>query len=359
MAVKILYIDDEKEIPHGDVQDIQSRLEIPGEFECELSLPPVRLSDLPTMPDALLVDMDLSTAEINGEKIDYLGSTLASEIRMRYSDRPIALITKTQVITALASQIQILEDSVDVDLILEKDDVIEAPEVARRKITALIDGFQKLAKVSKSDWEPVVKLMGADEEEAKLLREASAPIKKGMWTTPVVSRWIRNVVMGYPGILYDELTAATRLGVNLESFQNEKVKVLFQPAEYAGIFAAYKKRWWRDRLFREAQRLILKHNLSGPIPEKFIEAFTLEFGEQLQPAVCIVDGTPVADWVCYILYEPVKLENSIPYYPDSRPDVMDQARVSLKAIDESDKFDENLVDADSFELVVKPRWGLE
>lgn len=75
--------------------------------------------------------------------------------------------------------------------------------------------------------------------------------------------------------------------------------------------------------------------------------------QSLEPAICIYDKTPIADWVCYVLQKPVKQQNSIPYYPDQRPSVMDQARVSFKAIQESNAFDENLVDSDGYEIVSK------
>jgi len=65
------------------------------------------------------------------------------------------------------------------------------------------------------------------------------------------------------------------------------------------------------------------------------------------------DGEPVADAVCYILKEPVKVRNSIRYYPDDRPPVMDEARVSFRAIRESNEFDENLVDEDGRSIVNK------
>ncbi|MCP4373247.1 MAG: hypothetical protein GY797_34850 [Deltaproteobacteria bacterium] len=356
MTITIRYIDDEIKIANRDAQYIKSRLEIPDEFEIDLQLPPKRLSGLSDLQDALLVDMDLSTAEVEGETIAYFGSTLASEMRMHYADRPVILITQPNKITAYK---QLLEDSIDVDLILYKDAVIQDPDNARRKIVALVEGFQSLAKISTKPWALVLQLMGADEEEAELLREAASPLKQGSWTIPQVSRWIRNVVMGFPGILYDDITAATRLGIDLASFQKPNVQNLFQRAAYDGIFSTYKKCWWRNQLFFEARKLILKHELDGPISEKFSEAFKLGFDEQLEPALCIYDQTPVAEWVCYIYNAPVKLQNSIPYYPDSRPDVMDQARVSFKAIDKSEEFDENLVDADSYDLVVKPRWGLE
>jgi hypothetical protein len=197
--------------------------------------------------------------------------------------------------------------------------------------------------------------MGANEDESNLLREAAPPIESKEWNIPQVARWIRNVVMGFPGILYDNLTAATRLGIDLDGFNTPRVQELMEPVKYTGVFSTYRERWWRNRLFGIVQSLMLKHDVRGPVFLKFSEAFSAECGEKLAPAICVHDGTPVADWVCYILKKPVKQRNSIPYYPDSRPQVMDQARVSFKAIQESNEFDESLVDPDSY-VVVKKLW---
>lgn len=356
MTTRVLYIDDEISEPGRAAQYIRSKLEAPGKFEIQLELPPKRLPGLTDLPEALLIDLDLTTAVVDGETINYFGSTLASEMRMRHPACPIVLITKPNILTEYKSQIQMLEDSIDVDLILDKDEVIKNPGETRAQITSLAVGFQALGSIEQHDWQAVLDLMQANPEEANLLREAASPIKD--WTIPQVARWIRKVVMGYPGILYEELTSATRLGINVEAFQDQTLQETLKSAKYKGIFSNQGKHWWRNRLYQIAQKLILQHDLKGPVHSIFNKAFYQEYSIQLAPSICVYDNKPVADWVCYVLKKPVKLKHSIPYYPDSRPDVMDQARVSFTAIDESPEFDERLVDADSYELVVKERWGI-
>jgi len=354
MTTRVLYIDDEIDRPGRDAQKIRELLHIEGEFECELRLPPKVFSDLPVeLPDALLVDLDLSTAPANEEPVSYFGSTLASEMRMRHPVCPIVLITRPHI---MAWKSSLLEESMDVDLIVLKEEIHRGPDEVRAKIVALIEGFQALENIAGQAWRRVLELMGSDENESNQLREAAPPIESKQWNIPQVARWIRNVVMGFPGILYDDLTAATRLGISLDAFRTPGVQQLIEPARYTGVFNTYKERWWRNRLFSIAQSLMLRHELGGPVFLKFSEAFSAEFGENLDPAICVCDGTPVADWVCYILKKPVKQRNSIPYYPDSRPSIMDQARVSFKAIQESNEFDESLVDSDSYETVVKKLW---
>jgi hypothetical protein len=248
-----------------------------------------------------------------------------------------------------------LEESI-IDLTLEKDQVIAEPEKVRRKLGNLIKGYQALSAIQpdRHSWNDVLTLMEANDAEAKLLREAAAPAERGHWMVPQVSRWIREVVLRYPGIVYNELTAATRLGLSLESFQMLQVQKWFESACYTGIFGHDEPYWWRNRLLHRAQELLLEVSVSGPVSEYFIRAFQQKFGQELQPAICIYDHTSGANWVCHILKKPVKVQNSVPYYPDSRPEVMDQARVSFKAILETNEFDPNLVDADSYELVVEP-----
>ncbi len=353
MTVKVLYIDDEIDRPRRDAQKIKSLLEA-DEFECDLQAPPKRVSDLPgDLPDALLVDLDLNSAKIDGDSISYFGSTLAAEMRMRNPECPIILITWAHIIDKYR---QLLEESGDVDLIVEKDIINTDPDRARADITALVKGFKDLRAVEGKGWKEVIALLQSDEDEIKLLHEAAPPLDRGRWNIPQAARWIRKVVMGFPGILYDDLTAATRLGISLESFRKPSLQQFFGNGKYTGPFSSFSDRWWRDRLFKATQSILLEQGITGPIFQKSAEAFKARFNEEFHPSICIYDGTAIADWVCYILKKPVKQRNSIPYYPDRRPAVMDQARVSFKAIQESNDFDENLVDSDSLEIVRK-LWG--
>lgn len=352
MTIRALYIDDEIDRPGRDAQKIRELLAVPGELEVNLQYPPKSFIGFDTNFDVVLVDLDLSTPMPDGGVVGYFGTTLASEIRMRNPSSPIILITRPNVISG---KTQLLLDDVGIDYIVYKDDINKDPLKVRAKILSLCNGFAELAHAQSQDWPTLVNLMGADEEEAKSLREAAPPMEKGKWDIPQTSRWIRNIILEYPGILYDELTSATRLGISTASFNLPAVQGLFERAKYTGVFNSYRQCWWRGRLFYIAQQLILKHTIQGSIPEKFRVAFQKEYGLELEPSICVFDGEPTADWVCYILNQPVKQRNSIPYYPDRRPAVMDQAKVSFKAIRKSGDFDETLVDAQSYEIV-KSLW---
>jgi hypothetical protein len=351
MAYRTVYFDDE--IDDRVTQGIAEALRVPGELECELRRPPPDVSSAAeNLPDALLVDFDLSTRPSHaesGDYVSYFGSTLAAEVRIRHPACPIVLITKKERITGVSA---LIAERVDVDLVLFKDDIISNPALAQSNIVDLIRGFKELTAVVGQGWEAVLTLMGANPDEARLLREAAPPVVEGQWNVPQVARWMRMVVIRFPGILYDELTAATRLGISREAFRQQHVQTFFREARYRGIFGSVQDRWWRDRLFVTAQAVAIRHDiLRGTVSHAFSRAYAAESGHSLEPAICVYDGTPVADWVCYILQAPVKQANSVPYYPDRRPAVMDQARVSFKAIKESNAFDETLVDSDSLAIV--------
>lgn len=358
MITKVLYIDDEIDQPPRTAQKIKELLHVTGEFKVDLSPPPRNFSELSkNLPDVLIVDLDLSTAHVGDEPISYFGSTLAAEMRMRNPGCPIVLVTRPQFLTT-GGILQILEESADLDLILLKDDIIKEPERIRTKIQSLAEGFKALNTIHDQEWQKVLDLMKADEDEGNILREAAPPITKGQWQVPNVARWIRNVVMNYPGILYDDLTAATRLGISLDAFKTVPVQDLMTSARYTGVFSNYQKCWWRDRLFGIAQRLMVRHQIRGLPSQEFGKAFNVEYGITLSPSICIYDESAIADWVCYILKAPVKQQHSVVYYPDKRPSVMDKARVSFKAILTSPDFDESLVDADGYSIV-KKLWELE
>jgi hypothetical protein len=58
-----------------------------------------------------------------------------------------------------------------------------------------------------------------------------------------MARWIFNTLLKRPGFLYDELHAATLLGLSESGFK--KVEALFEKAKYKGVFATDKDpRWW-------------------------------------------------------------------------------------------------------------------
>jgi hypothetical protein len=349
------YIDDDQ--ISGDAERYRERLGRDPGFQCRLISPPKwdELAEIITAkPDLFLIDYDLSLLQLDNTKADYRGTTLAAEIRDRLPDSPIVLITRQSILDRLdpRTKRQLYTGAQPCDELILKDDLDEQLDEARQLLISLTDGFHKLSDAHK-DWISLLGLMNANPEEARVLREAGSPIKDGEWIVTEASDWIRHIVLEFPGIFYDSVNAATRLGIDLNDFLETDVQDLLKSALYDGIFAPQDGRWWKSRLFQVAEDFIQEQGVQGPLNRAFREAFQRRYGREMEAPVCVWDHTPIADWVCYILNEPVKLKNSLRYYPDSRPSIMDPARVSFRAIRERSKFREELLDAEGTELLAE------
>lgn len=353
----LTYVDDE--IDTDRVLRLKQRFEEDGVFVCNLEYPPTNIAEVQALAgDALLVDFDLATAiGKTGVLISYHGNTAATEVRVTDRSRPIVLVSTANLLSSWKSNRNDVSDT-DVDLILFKDEVLDDPKNAQAKLFALIEGFASLNSINGSLWNAVAEKMNATKDEAALLREAVPPIDDGKWTVPKMSKWIRNVVMRYPGILYDDLYCATKLGIDVSSFNLPEVQQLFVSTKYDGIFSGFGRRWWVRRVLAKAGELLLEQEIQGPISIYFAKAFEDKYAIALSRSKCIWDKTEGADQVCFVLRQPVKLINSIAYYPDRRPAVMDRARVSRRAMSESNDFQVEYADPDSYEAV-REDWNLE
>lgn len=346
--VQMLYVDDEQDerLP----QEIRRLLTSNG-LTCRLTGPSHDLAEIADSDVGIfLIDYDLATAKLDYGPIGYHGNTLATEIRNKKPTNPIVLVSRRQIIESL--DLHLTTERSDFDLILFKNDILDDAKNAQRQILAIYDGFTQLVELQGQPWSKVVKKLGASEEATRSLREAFPPIDEKRWYVSPTIEWIRTVLMGYPGILYDSLHASARIGITEDSFLSPAIRKLFACAEYTGPLAGLGERWWSDRLVGIATQKIIDANDEGPISDSFLEAYAKVDQQKLEPSRCLVDDTPGADQICFILRRPVKRENSIKYYPDSRPPIMDAARVSTDAIPKDD-FDETLVEASSIDVVRK------
>lgn len=351
------YEDEGSGTPFGG-QHYQALLNNHAHLNCKLVPPPEIFEELDKLndhpPDLFLIDYELSKEQEGGRKVSYRGKTLATELRGRFPELPILLITSEGVLEGLSEPIERqLFHMADFDELVKKDTFDEDPENTREKVYRIAQGFQHLKTISRKDWEALSDALGANEEEKELLQEAAPPLLEKSWVVVEAAEWIRNTVLRFPGILYDPVHAATHLGISLNSFKKSEVQKLLRKAAYDGVFAPTDGRWWRRRLTMIAKRLASDVQVSGPVNQTFRSAFHKSHGIELDPALCIWDGKPVADWVCCFLNEPVKIQHSLRYYPDypdQRPAVMDEARISYRAIYENE-FDEDLVDPDERELI--------
>lgn len=348
---KVNFIDDVR----GQGERYSRRLERGDHLDVRFFLPPAELNlDALTqpLPDLFLVDYELIQEQVRGVHANYQGGTLATAIRERMPEYPIVLLTRKGLLTWERNK-RIMEVTQTFDDVVYKSDIDEDPARVIQQLMSIATGFQILREQEKKDWKALLAVLEATEDEGTLLGEAAPPPSD--WQVLEGARWIRKVVLAYPGILYDPLHAATLLGIERTVFLDEPVQRLVEDAKYSGIFAPPKGRWWRMRLIAAAEEFMREQGIEGAINHAFAKAFQERHMRELVPAKCIDSGETPADWVCYILNEPVKMEHSLVYHPDTRPAVMDDARVSFKAIRESNEVHDELFDADSARLLQEIR----
>ena len=238
--------------------------------------------------------------------------------------------------------------------------MLTSPKDVVAHCVSLITGYQKLTKADKT-WAGLMDVLEVKEEyEEERIREAAPPLLKAngdvSWRVPEIAKWIQEVFLAYPGVLYDPLHAATYLGIDLSEFLSPDMQELFREARYSGALSPVEGRWWKYRLFSIADDVIFEADISKySIHEHFGQAFTQSYGRKVQLSECVYSKKKPAARVCYVLKKPVRIEYSLLYQPDNRPRVMDVARVSFTAIRTSDEVFDDYFDAASRYLLDKIR----
>jgi len=299
--------------------------------------------------DVVLVDYQLDEQHSSGSTIPRLGTTFSAYLRERVPDMPILLVTRGSLFTkfGLAGS---EDESEAFDDVLVKNEIRRSPITYRDEILKIVSGFERLKSVAPyRGWDALCKLLGATEREQQQLREADpprVPIDSEGWRVPTAARWIRKTLVRYPGVLYCGLYAASALGLSEASFQTPVIRRWFDGAQYTGPFAPSDGAWWKSRLLERALLFLAKAGQQTTTAHRFCSSWNDGRKTNLRPSRCVVDGSSPAECVCHILQKPVKRSNSLPYRPDNRPRVMDEARVSFKAVRESQEFNETLVAPD-------------
>ncbi|MFH1115146.1 MAG: hypothetical protein V1792_14640 [Pseudomonadota bacterium] len=294
----------------------------------------------------ILIDYVLDEDWKGRPRLEYRGGLLAAAARQKYPETPIVLLTKQKFVKTELPQAEALASAYDEKLV--KSDITDDSSHVVRMLINLIDGFERLSKSAKKDWDGLLAALDATGREDELLRSAQPPItKEGEWRVPEAAGWIREVLVKYPGILYDRLHAATALGIEEAAFQSRHVQEYFEESRYAGAFASDDElRWWKMRLLVRANEALVNAEMAGDPAAKFSDAWKTLKSEALQPSKCVFSGEEHADCVCFVLRRPVMRQYSLPIIPDNRPSVMDTARVSFKAVLE-ENFDERWIREDA------------
>lgn len=338
MTYKAYYVDDTR----SEASRYINRLNAVGGFEVSYLAPPSDLSQGlgPSKAQLFLVDWEPSGHQ-NASRAGYHGGMLAQWLREEFEHTPIVLTSRNGKSKRWRRVNPYLFDAE-----VSPDEMIQQPESVVAKCVNLITGYQKLAQAPKT-WAGLMEALGVEsEDEQEQIAEATPPLLKQngctTWLVSEITPWVQEVLLAYPGILYDPLHAASYLGIDVAEFQKPDVQETMKDARYTGVLAPPEGRWWKDRLVSAALDVMVEAGMSGILLHRYFpEAFAQVHGRELARSACVYSKKKPAPRVCYVLKKPVRIEYSLVYQPDSRPTVMDDARVSFTAIRSSEEvFDE-------------------
>ena len=343
MRIKTVFIDDNQD----DLQKYKEKFEEDERTKNLFNIIPISENKIEKIkeeikkenPDLLLMDFDL-TKPIGDICIGISGVALSVELRESFQEIPIVLFTRKDVfnIETYPSRIKLVLDG-----IVYKSDVFIDNSKNINSLYELASGFKKLREVQSKDWINLIKTINAPNIDYEMLKLSNPPIAQdGKWSISEATNWLRNILFKYPGILYDPIHSATFLGITCDSFLDEAVQKFFTLAKYSEVFNPPEGRWWKSKLQEIAESIMNNEEKDLFTNEGFPLAWERKSKKQIERSKCIYRGESPAECVCYILKKPVKIKYSLSYKPDSRPSVMDEARVSFKAIRESNEVNDEL-----------------
>ena len=320
--------------------NIRDRLQAEGIIVAAFA-PPLDLNLVEILqysPDIYLVDYELDTIEGTRVAANYRGPALCAAVREKQPEYPIVLLTRDDLKSWNEHQ-RTIRATRGFDDVLFKEDLERDAAGAARQLQVLDAGYRGLRSVPQDarTARSLLELLGADDRGSAFAGEASPPSEH--WQAFEASDWIHFELFDFPGILYDDLFASVALGISLDTFRGDELQDILVSTKYSGVFDGAKGRWWRHGLMDLANQMIDSVGITGPVNRAFIGALQKAHGIDADPSICNTSHESPADTVCFVLHEPVKFEHSLPYHHDHRSPVMDIARVSFKAINQSDDWD--------------------
>lgn len=352
MTLRIVLVDDD----HDSRVELADQLSKLGRGTVDVSdIPPPEHLDLTGVLaedcDLYLVDYELDSIQPDGSHASYRGMTLASRLREVKPAYPIALLTRSDIQAWSQAQRTTRAGRVFDDVLYKEENLRDRPESTYLRLLSLARGYRSLRRSKSRSVDNLLELLQTDRAGHEYATEALPPADG--WQEVEAAQWIRGVLLRYPGVVYTDAHAATAVGLSLDCFRRPSVLELLEPAKYKGPFSEDTERWWAHSLLDIVNRLCASRQEGVGLRKAFRQTMSNHVGRQLTPARDIETGRAPADTVCHILNVPVRIETSLPYQPDSRPPIMDEARVSFTAIRESNDVKRRYIDPSSRERLDK------
>lgn len=348
MKIKIIYIDDDKKDlkkyrrKFGEDERTRDRFKIITMKSQNLleEMGEVKKNN----PELILVDFDLSMPDEDKNVNLISGLTLSTELKQNFPEVPIVLFTRIEKFK--------IEDYSRINRTVfgSLDDVVYKNELFAQNekldsFYTLAIGFKKLRESGSRKWKNLLKILETSEEDEYVLKLSDPPItSESEWSVSEAAYWIRNILIKYPGMLYNAMHSATFLGISEDAFLSNSIQEFFAEAKYSGVFTPPEGRWWKSRLQEIANSIMNEEEMGLPLREGFPLSLERNKGTKIERSRCVYSREFYPETVCYILHKPVKIKYSLSYRADSRPDVMDEARASFEAIRTSNEVNDELFD---------------
>lgn len=293
-------------------------------------------------PDLFLIDLDLSAAK-DSIVFSLSGASTSNILREKFPNIPIIIFTSKDIIQNKYPSIEQLV--IGIDEIIFKDVIRKNIKCYVRLLFDLIAGYKKIQEKNSNKFDDLLALLKAPMLTIELIKLADPPlIQDKEISSYLIAKWIRKNILNYPGILYDPINAATLLGISEKAFLSDEIQQTFASAKYQGIFRPIEGRWWKPELNILAMKKLNDSEKEFALRDGFPLAWDRSHSDgHIERSRCIFSCESPAEWVCCILKKPMMIKYSLAYRSDSRPKIMDEARVSYKAIKTSNDFKAELL----------------
>lgn len=298
-------------------------------------------------PQLILLDFKLEKPNSSGDVIEISGAPLSTAFKEIFPDVPVVFFTKLGLFGEKENSQKIYSN---VDATIIKNSIYTDSEAVFDFLYKLAEGFENL-RTNSDEWIGILKAINSPEGDYDILKLSRPPsLSLNSWSISGTADWIINTLIKYPGILYSSIHSATLLGISENEFKSEPMKIFFSKAKYSGIFEPLEGRWWKSQLQELAESIMNEDEKSLLIRKGFPLAWERINETKIERSKCIYSGELPAEWVCYILKEPMMIKYSLSYRPDSRPSVMDEARISFKAIKTTNEVNDEFFDPLELEI---------
>ena len=140
----------------------------------------------------------------------------------------------------------------------------------------------------------------------------------------VLGYWLWDSILRFPGIVVNEVAAASYLNIDTASFREKSIQKKFFSAVYNGPFAEIRTLWWRHKL----NEILAKEDF-----EDGLELIKKKTKLKANSCKCSVDNKAPAGFYCMITKKPVSERNShsnVAWFPAGA----DLTRISKPEFDE-------------------------